>query len=206
MSEVLRSFIVFEGLDGAGTTTQIRLLSRNLGRIGYECIATHEPTENPIGRLVRQVLQKKVTTTMHALALLYSADRHDHLYNDGYGIVNELRNGRTVLSDRYFFSSIAYQAVECDESFISSINDYPLPQIVIFIDTPADECIRRIDKRGEEKELFDRREFLEKVRKNYIRQFESLPEGVALITVDGMKSVDEIEKEILGKVLTLIRG
>ena len=74
---ILRSFIVFEGLDGAGTTTQIKNLARYYEFNKREYFITNEPTDNPIGKLVRQVLQKKVITTPDALALLYAADRSD---------------------------------------------------------------------------------------------------------------------------------
>ena len=86
MDKVLKSFIVFEGLDGAGTTTQIMNLARYYEFNRREYFLTREPTDNPIGQLVRQVLQKKVATTPEALALLYAADRHDHLFSESHGI------------------------------------------------------------------------------------------------------------------------
>ncbi len=194
--DILRSFIVFEGLDGAGTTTQIRNLARYYEFNSREYYITNEPTSNPIGELVRKVLQKKVVTTPEALALLYAADRNDHLYNPSYGIVRLLEEGRIVLSDRYFYSSIAYQSVECDKTLIRTINDFPAPEFLIFIDTPVEDCMRRIEKRGEEKELFDRAEFLTAVRKNYLEELEKLPEGVNLLVVDGRASIEDTEKEI----------
>ena len=193
---ILRSFIVFEGLDGAGTTTQIKNLARYYEFNRRPYYITNEPTSNPIGLLIRDVLQKKVVTTPEALALLYASDRHDHLYNPSYGIERITEEGRVVMSDRYFYSSIAYQSVECDPSFILSINRFPLPQVIVFIDTPVDVCMERIEKRGGEKELFDRASFLSKVRDNYIAAFSSLPEGVRLITVDGALSEEEVESRI----------
>ncbi len=193
---ILKSFIVFEGLDGAGTTTQIRNLAKYYEFNKREYTITREPTSNPIGELVRKVLQKKVETTPEALAFLYAADRSDHLYNPSYGIARLIEEGRIVMSDRYFYSSIAYQSVECDPSLIRTINSFPSPEFLIFIDTPVEDCMRRIDKRGEEKELFDRAEFLTAVRKNYLAELERLPEGVNLLVVDGRKSIEDTEKEI----------
>ena len=193
---ILKSFIVFEGLDGAGTTTQIRNLAKYYEFNKREYTITREPTSHPIGELVRKVLQKKVETTPEALAFLYAADRSDHLYNPSYGIARLLEEGRIVMSDRYFYSSIAYQSVECDPSLIRTINSFPSPEFLIFIDTPVEDCMRRIEKRGEEKELFDRAEFLTAVRKNYLAELERLPEGVNLLVVDGRKSIEETEKEI----------
>ncbi len=193
---ILSSFIVFEGLDGAGTTTQIRRLARYYEFNKRPFAATNEPTSNPIGEVVRSVLQKKICTTPNALALLYAADRDDHLYNQSYGIVRYLDEGRVVISDRYFYSSIAYQSVECDPDFIESINDFPSPEIIVYIDTSVDECLRRIEKRGEGKELFDRYDFLMEVRKNYEKAFSALPDGVHLIRIDGSAPADEVESNI----------
>ena len=193
---ILKSFIVFEGLDGAGTTTQIKNLARYYEFNKREYFITNEPTSNPIGELVRKILRKQITTTPEALALLYAADRSDHLYNPSYGIVRLIEEGKIVMSDRYFYSSIAYQSVECCKSLIKTINDYPSPEFLIFIDTPVEDCMKRIEKRGEEKELFDRAEFLTAVRKNYLEQLESLPSGVNLLIVDGRKSIEETEAEI----------
>ena len=193
---ILKSFIVFEGLDGAGTTTQARNLARYYEFNSRAYYATAEPTSNPIGRLVRDVLQKKVITTPLSLAYLYAADRSDHLYNPTYGIDRILREGRIVISDRYFYSSLAYQGVECDKMLIRTINDFPHPEVLIFIDTPVEDCIARIEKRGEEKELFDRENFLRSVRDNYLEELKRLPEGVNLLVVDGRKSIEETESEI----------
>ena len=193
---ILRSFIVFEGLDGAGTTTQMHALARyyEFNRRRFEM--TFEPTSNPIGKMVRDVLQKRIQTTPEALALLYAADRDDHLYNPAYGISRLLEEGSIVISDRYFYSSIAYQSVECDPAFINTINDFPSPEFIIYVDTPVEECLKRIEKRGGEKELFDRYDFLSEVRKNYEKAFSALPEGVHLIRIDGSGSADEVEKAI----------
>ena len=192
----LSTMIVFEGLDGAGTTTQSKLLKNKLEENGKKVFQTHEPTDNPIGRVVRDVLQKKFTTTAEALALLYSADRHDHIYNEEYGIKKHIENGDIIIADRYFYSSIAYQGVECDIDFIRKINTYPTPGFVIFIDTPVDNCIDRIEKRGDEKELFDREEYLEKVRNNYISEFSSLSNDVKFLSIDGRLSIDEIHNKV----------
>ncbi len=197
---ILDSFIVFEGLDGAGTTTQMHALARYYEFNRRKYMITNEPTSNPIGRMVRDVLQKRIQTTPEALALLYAADREDHLYNPSYGIARVLEEGSIVISDRYFYSSIAYQSVECDPDFINLINDFPSPRFIIYVDTPVEECIRRIDKRGEEKELFDRLDFLTAVQQNYEKAFSALPDGVCLIRIDGSRSADEVESEIRKKL------
>lgn len=196
MYNILDNMIVFEGLDGAGTTTQNKLLKEKLEKIGKKVFLTHEPTDNPIGKVVRDVLQHKFKTTPEALALLYSSDRHDHIYNEEYGIIKHIENEEIILADRFFYSSIAYQGVECDLPFIRSINRYPNPGFVIFIDTPVDSCLDRIEKRGDEKELFDRAEYLTKVRDNYIEEFRNLPDEVNFLSIDGTLGIDEIHKAV----------
>lgn len=194
-------FIVFEGLDGAGTTTQMKKLGEKFSSRGKDVFITHEPTDNPIGRLVRACLQKKFRTTPSALALLYASDRDDHLDNPEYGINGHLSRGGVVISDRYFYSTLAYQGVECDLEFLRRINaPFRDADVIIFVDTPVDECMARIEKRGEEKELFEKKEYLTKVRANYLREFDALPEGVELITIDGTLSIEDtaltIENEL----------
>lgn len=204
MNEEKGIFIVFEGLDGAGTTTQMKILGDIFSSKGKKVFLTHEPTDNPIGKVVRACLQKKFTTTASSLALLYSSDRDDHLYNPEYGIEKKLSEGFVVISDRYFYSSLAYQAVECPYDFIENINSrFRDADIIIFIDTPVDECMERIEKRGEEKELFEKKEYLMKVRENYLRSFSSLTGGVRLITIDGTLSIDGITERIKEELSSL---
>ncbi len=196
MPSVLTNFVVFEGLDGAGTTTQMQLLAEYCDKSDRPCRPTFEPTDKPIGRLVRSVLQKQLVTTPLALAMLYAADREDHLYNPVYGLVHDLENGKLVISDRYLYSSLAYQGVECEYDKIASINEFPAPEYVFFIDTPVDECLRRISGRGNETELFEKHEFLERVKENYERIFSSLPPEVHLVRIDGLLGKEEIAEQI----------
>ena len=196
--------IVFEGLDGAGTTTQMKILGKAFEERNQKVFITHEPTDNPIGKLVRSALRKEFSLPPSALALLYASDRDDHLYNSQYGIEKYIREGSHVISDRYFYSSIAYQGVECDFNYIEGLNSrFPHADVIIYIDTPVEESMARIEKRGEEKELFEKEEYLRKVRENYERLFSSLPQSVTLIKIDGTKSIETISKEILSSIESL---
>ncbi len=196
MPSVLTNFVVFEGLDGAGTTTQMQLLAEYCDKSDRPCRPTFEPTDKPIGRLVRSVLQKQLVTTPLALAMLYAADREDHLYNPVNGLVHDLEKGKLVISDRYLYSSLAYQGVECEYEKIASLNEFPAPEYVFFIDTPVDECLRRISGRGNETELFEKHEFLERVKENYEKIFSSLPQEVHLVRIDGLLGKEEIAAQI----------
>jgi dTMP kinase len=91
---------------------------------------------------------------------------------------------------------LAYQGVECEYDKIASINEFPAPEYVFFIDTPVDECLRRISGRGNETELFEKHEFLERVKENYERIFSSLPPEVHLVRIDGLLGKEEIAEQI----------
>jgi dTMP kinase len=200
MQKILDRFIVIEGLDGAGATTQMRAVTEAFDQANVHCHATFEPTSSPLGTLVRSILRKEIVTTSLALALLFAADREDHLYNPINGIVDKIKEGITVISDRYLFSSLAYQAVDIGFEKVSDINNFPYPKYLIYLDTPVEDCLDRIEKRDNGKELFERSEFLSKVRDNYELIFADLPKDVVFLRVDGTLSKDEITKIIIDKL------
>jgi dTMP kinase len=200
MQRILERFIVVEGLDGAGTTTQMKALAEAFDQAGVNCHATFEPTSSPLGNLVRSVLRKEVVTTPLALAMLFSADREDHLNHPITGIIERLENGTIVISDRYIFSSLAYQSVDCGYDKISALNEFPLPEFIVYIDTPVEACLQRIDSRDNGREMFERQEFLAKVKDNYEMIFTDLPSDVTLLRIDGQKSREEITSYIVGKL------
>ena len=197
MQPIFDRFIVLEGMDGAGTTTQMKSLGEAFDQASVECHATFEPTTSPLGALVRSILGKEYVTTPLALAMLFAADREDHLHNPINGILRSLDKGKVVISDRYLFSSLAYKSVELGFEVVNSLNQFPLPKFVVYLDTPIEACLARIDARGSQKELFERREFLQQVRDNYELIFSDLPEGVSFLRVPGEKSKGEITKIIL---------
>jgi len=160
MQEVLNNFIVIEGLDGSGTTTQLKRVVELFDKKSIVTHATFEPTSSALGTLVRQVLRKDIVTTPLALALLFAADREDHLHHPITGINQRLLNGEIVISDRYFFSSLAYQSIDCGFEKVLSLNQFPYPQYIFFIDTPIDDCLFRIDERKEIKRSLNIENFL----------------------------------------------
>lgn len=197
-------FIVFEGLDGAGTTTQLKLLAENLRQNNVSVFVTAEPVnESPTGKLIRSILRGEQTVTPETLALLYVADRNEHLYGKN-GVMEHINNGETVICDRYLYSSIAYQSVNCNEKFISDINNNFLDaDMIIYVDTPVDECLNRINKRGETKEIFEKKSYLDKVKANYDKLFTMKSWHRNVVTIDGRDTPEKISAKIFEEVRKL---
>ncbi len=103
--------IAFEGIDGSGKSTQIRLLAERLREKRISFYTTMEPSDAPIGSMIRQILTGRMQADPKVIAALFTADRLDHLLNDVNGVVRKIENGTVVLMDRYYFSSYAYQSV-----------------------------------------------------------------------------------------------
>lgn len=196
----LRRFIVLEGLDGAGTTTQLCRLDEALGQTGIAHWATYEPTSLPTGRFVRQVLKGEVDARPETLARLYSADRHEHLYGPG-GILERLGRGETVISDRYLFSSLAYQGLTCGPALPRLLNaDFPLPELLLYFDLDVELSMARVERRGE-RDIFEHRAFQERVRKAYeevLAEYARSP--LTIVRIDASQSVDEVWAQVAAAV------
>lgn len=193
-------FIVFEGIDGSGKSTQIQLLADRLRQKDITCYTTMEPTDSPIGSLVHQVMTGRVKTDNRVLAALCAADRLDHLLNDIDGIAEKTAAGVTVISDRYYFSSYAYQGMDMPMDWIIHANEQSSailkPTVNIFIDIDADTAMERIRKNRFHQELFEKRNRLAQVRENYLQVFDRLKDTETVIIVDGTQTIEEISVQI----------
>ncbi|HLD80878.1 MAG TPA: dTMP kinase, partial [archaeon] len=159
------SFIVIEGLDGAGCSTQSTLLYEWLNLKGRRAVLTHEPTSDVIGGLIRSALKNEWHATPECLQLLFAADRSHHLSAE---IDPALSKGFSVVCDRYLYSALAYGAVELDYKWISAVNSsFKEPDVTVFIDVSPEECLRRTKESRPSFELFERLEVLKKVALNY---------------------------------------
>jgi dTMP kinase len=164
-------FIVFEGIDGSGKSTQIQLLKDRLTKQNMKVYCTMEPSERPIGKLIRKILQKKIITTRDALAGLYMSDRLDHLNNDEDGIMKKLNAGITVICDRYYMSSLAYNSIGTSIDWVYMLNEKCMnilrPDITIYLELSVKESLDRIANGRDQSELFEKKEILELVKDNY---------------------------------------
>jgi dTMP kinase len=187
-------FIVFEGLDGSGSSTQADRLRRWLVEAGRAVETTHEPSTGPIGAVIRQAIEGRVALDPLTLALAFAADRCDHTRNDRNGIAMTLASGRWVISDRYVLSSMAYQlSPHASREWLAELNRWCLePDLTIFVDTDPDVCLRRIGKRSSHDELFHHRAELARVRRNYELVMHQTRFAGHLVVVDGNRSEDEV--------------
>ena len=199
----IKNFIVLEGLDGCGTTTQTALLVKKLEEKGIPAFGTNEPTSGSIGRFIRSILQKKESVDPFTLALLFSADRNEHVYGS-VGIEKLAAEGRMVICDRYLFSSLAYQSLFIDYDTVARLNQYyPLPEYLFYIDLSPEECQKRMAARGEEAELFEKLELQRKIDANYKKTLSLLSgSGMKTVIIDGRAPIEEIHNQIC-KVLGL---
>jgi len=194
--EIKQNFFVIEGLDGAGTTTQRNMIRERAEKPGLPVIATAEPTDNPAGKLIRSILTREISMHPETLAYLFAADRHEHLHGIE-GIIPALARGMIVASDRYLFSSLAYQSLSVDFDTVAAINSrFPLPEAVFFIDTPPEVCEARRKGRGNE-ELFDAIALQRRVRDAYLKAFALFRESsMETIVIDGTLSPEKIHDVI----------
>ncbi|MBI4085137.1 MAG: dTMP kinase [Candidatus Liptonbacteria bacterium] len=194
-------FVVFEGPDGSGQTTQASLLAKYLANLGREVLLTKEPTSaSEAGKKIRDILDKKNEIDAAGLQKLFAEDRKEHLQNE---IVPALKEGKIVISDRYFFSTFAFGSLGADLEWLISINDeFLLPDIAFVLVVKPGTSIERIASRGIKTTLFERLETLRKVVENYKNlgnRFENM------ILIDGERSIEEIHKEIVEKTEAVLK-
>lgn len=194
-------FIVIEGLDGSGKSIQVNLLANFLKKKEKEVIVKNEPTtESEAGIKIRKILKGEIKAEPMERQELFVKDRKEHLQNK---IIPALKEGKFVICSRYFFSTIAYGCSDgLNFDILFNMNkDFLLPDLTIFINVSPEECIKRIEKRGETKELFEKKNKLIKVNGVY-KKFPNMFEN--FVMVGGEKSIEDVFeniKNIVSKIL-----
>jgi len=175
----------------------MRLLAERLSKRGTAHAATCEPTDGVIGRLLRSILALETRAHPRTVALLYAADRNEHVNAPHTGIDARTKKGELVICDRYLFSSIAYQSIDCGIDFVLGINaGFPLPQCLIFLDTPVEVCQDRLARRGKP-ELFDGLAFQSRVREGYMQALERYRgTGMRIARLDGDRPAGLIHGDV----------
>lgn len=200
------AFIVVEGIDGAGTTSQAASLATALADRGLRCHLTHEPSGGPVGKLLREVLAKKhgnEKTGLDAttLGLLFAADRADHVARE---ILPALNQQKVVISDRYYHSSYAYQGGTKDREWIRRLNERArIPDLTLFLRVDPRVAASRRQKDGRPEELFDALAVQERVAAGYEEVMGELGQSESIAIVDGHQSMDSVAEELLALALKL---
>lgn len=190
-------FICVEGLDASGKTTQSKLLVRNLRRKGFDAVYTTEPSHGRIGRLIRKhVLAGKNRLSGVLEALLFAADRVDHSERE---VVPALKADKVVVTDRYLYSSLAYQgATGLDLKWVEEVNRWAIkPDVTIYIDILPEIVLKRLKR---EKSIMETLQNQRQVREIYLK----LVENYGLIVVDGNKSRRVVAQEIMNVVIDFL--
>jgi dTMP kinase len=195
--QILPNFIVIEGIDGAGTTTQNRMLSESLNHLNIPHMMTAEPTTGPVGQLIRSILKANHHLDPGTTAHLFAADRWEHLYGQD-GIIDQCEKGYWVISDRYLFSSLAYQGLLTSPELVWQLNKrFLMPEYLIFIDTPEHVGSQRRSQR-QEKEIYETDDFQHNVAIRYRDIFQQLSQIYTnLLILNGDDDPKELHKRIL---------
>lgn len=195
---ILQNFIVLEGIDGAGTSTQLRKLNEKLPE--DRTFFTAEPVESSeTGRFLRRILSGAVPVHPGTAAFLFAADRNEHLYGKG-GIIEKDSRGILCFSDRYLFSSLAYQSATCGELLPRLLNStFPLPRILFFFRIDPEISLARIKGRGVT-EIYEKEDFLRKTEAEYEKVVASFKNdetcGMKVVEIDASQSPDDVFKVI----------
>ena len=190
-------FICVEGLDGCGKTTQTKLLVRKLRKMGWDAVYTAEPSRGKIGQFIKKYcLHGEKRTFPIVEALLFVADRFEHVERE---VIPALNEGKIVVSDRYVYSSLAYQgATGLDLKWIEMINEHAIrPDLAIFVDVEPEAVIKRLKPK---KSVMENLETQRKVREVYVK----FVEKGKLVRIDGNKSTKEVADDVLKVVLRFL--
>ena len=203
-------FIVFEGLDGSGKSTQIRCLEQRLRDMGRRVDVTAEPTVSALGGLVRDALSGFTPRSGGEIAALFMADRVQHNVNPVWGIQKMLASGFDVICDRYYYSSMAYQGTVTDPDWVERINlDCPeirRPDLCVFLDVDYEHCRRRMEEGRAFLEIYENEASMIATRRRYYAVFEELKERDRIAVIDAGRPVEEVAEDVFRAVLPLFSG
>ncbi|MDR2659879.1 MAG: dTMP kinase [Spirochaetaceae bacterium] len=225
---VLQNFVVFEGGDGSGTSTQLEILKQRFNRNDLPdfpdsrrkvsprphssrqhspqqtlprqtlppLAATFEPTDGPVGRLLREALRGNTPLNRETMARLFSADRAEHLYGEN-GIVSLTRQEYLVVCDRYKLSSLVYQGIDCGGELPLNLNkDFPAPELLLYFDLDPKIAFERLEKRSQT-DIYEHLDFQIKVRGHYLSLLDSCrAEGSRVVVIDASAAIDDVARVV----------
>ena len=194
-------FMVFEGIDGAGKTTQVDLLAQNLASLGREVSLSAEPTTLATGKAIRRALSGEEKKSECEMAAMFVLDRIAHNINSETGIRALTERGIDVISDRYYYSSLAYQGTATDYEWVKVMNinspEIRRPDLCIYLDLLPEQSLERISRGRESLEIYENLEKLTTVRAKFLSVVEDLRrDGESIYVVNAARAAEDIAKEI----------
>lgn len=199
-------FIVVEGLDGSGKSSQIEILANQLESRGEKVYITAEPTNFETGTYLRRILTNSLQMDINLQAALFAADRIEHNTDPNNGIKKYLSEGYTVICDRYYYSSLAYQGKnpDCDFEWVLNLNlkcnVIQKPDLCIFLDVNPATCKNRIDTSREKIELYEKNvEQMNCIRNGFLEVIELLRDKFdhKIVVIDANDNLNNVSKEIM---------
>lgn len=202
-------FVVLEGIDGAGTTTQVARLAAILRAEGHRVLTTREPSDGPVGVMIRQALATRLVLpggrgplTPETLALLFAADRTDHLAAQ---VRPALEAGTLVLCDRYVLSSLAYQGMELPQQWVGAVNDFAeAPDLTLFLEVDPAVAGERRAQRGGTAELFEVDELQRKIAAQYRQAVRKRSRTGSLLRIPGEQPVEAVTDQALSAIRNML--
>lgn len=200
-------FIVFEGIDGSGKTTQARMLAEHLRASGRRAVLTAEPTDLPSGVALRQALGGAVRKSECEMAALFVQDRIAHNIHPSEGIQALTAAGIDVICDRYYYSTLAYQGHSTDYEWVKAMNllcpEIKKPDLCIYVDLLPEQSLERIARGRDRTEIYENLATLTKVREQFLSVIRDLGECENICVIDGYRGIDEIFSDICAIVALL---
>lgn len=197
-------FIVFEGIDGSGKTTQAKLLAERLEAMGRKVRLTAEPTSLPSGKALREALGGKVKRTECQMAVMFVEDRIAHNTDAEEGITALLERGVDVICDRYYYSTLAYQGQSTDYEWVKAMNlkcpEIRRPDLCIYVDLLPAQSLERISRGRDSVEIYENEETLTAVRNRFLSVIDDLGKTDRICKIDGYRTVEEVSEDIFRAV------
>jgi dTMP kinase len=200
-------FLAFEGIDGSGKSTQVKWLANKLTRDGHKVYTTCEPTNGSIGKMIRDIFNHRTEGDHRTIAALFVADRLEHLLSKQDGILKKMKEGFTVITDRYYFSSYAYHSVHMDMAWVIEANKLSAqllrPDLNIYIDIAPEISMNRIRKDRDSVEMYETLENQKNVHAKYAEAFLREKNVEKILMVNGDQTPEAVATEIWDAVKVL---
>lgn len=197
--------IALEGIDGSGKTTQVDLLADEIKK-KKEVFITKNPTDGEIGKFIRKVLSQEIVLPSVTFQYLFSADRQVQAQE----VEEYLKKGHWVVTDRYFWSALAYGVVDrggdtneanqllVAQGILSHYHQFIVPDYTFYLEISLDTAMKRLNESTKQKELYEERGQLERIKSAYEFLLKKFPQEI--IIIDGEKSKEEVTKQMLEKL------